>query len=141
MAVGSAGFGDTYALAVLNHTLVSGGAALDSGTAPTVIYVALTTVEPTSGDPGTEVTASGYGAVSVGRAFTAVGQTADNDSNIDFGTLTAGVTIVGITVWKSATVVDVDSADYMYFLEIAPVTFVSGEIPRIPASTLTITVA
>lgn len=136
MAAGDSGFGDTFAAAINTSIFVSGQLA-----EPASIFVKLSTTEPTGAAAGTEVIDAGYSAANPGLgAFAASGQTRDNDAVIDFGTLVGGVTVVGIEIW-AITPTDVEAVGRLLWIEITPVVFTAGEIPRIPIGDLNITVA
>ena len=110
----------------------------DSATRPTAWYVGLFTAAPSDTGGGTEVSGNGYARVSTGTmSVTGTATTATNSAAIEFSAASGGN-------WGTIThaaVFDASSAGNM--LAWAPLTtsrtINDGDVFRIPASSLTIT--
>lgn len=110
----------------------------DSATRPTAWYVGLFTAAPSDTGGGTEVSGSGYARVATGTiSVTGTATTATNSAAIEFAAASGGN-------WGTIThaaVFDASSAGNM--LAWAPLTtsrtINDGDVFRIPASSLTIT--
>jgi hypothetical protein len=124
-------FSDYLENKVMLH--VFGGTAY---TAPTTLYLALYTTAPTDTGGGTELSGSGYARQTV--AFTVTNDTASNTSAIEFPTATGSWgTIVAVGVFDQLT-----SGNLLAYGNLtASKTIASGDVFRVPAGDLDITLA
>ena len=124
-------FSDYLENKVMLH--VFGGTAY---TAPTTLYLALYTTAPTDTGGGTELSGSGYARQTA--AFTVTNDTASNTSAIEFPTATGSWgTIVAVGVFDQLT-----SGNLLAYGNLtASKTIASGDVFRVPAGDLDITLA
>ena len=110
----------------------------DSVTRPTAWYVALCTTDPTDSALGTEVTGGGYARQSV--AFTISGNNASNTSAIEFPEATANYgTVVAVMIMPASS--GGSASDMIVHAQLtADKTISTGDIFRIPAGDLDITI-
>lgn len=116
---------------VLLH--VFGGTAY---TAPTTLYLALYTVAPSDTGGGTEVSGTSYARQTV--AFTVTDDTASNTSAVEFPTAgSTWGTIVAVGIFDNLT-----SGNLLAYGNLtASKTIASGDVFRVPAGDLDITLA
>lgn len=124
-------FSDYLENKVMLH--VFGGTAYS---APSTLYLALYTTAPTDTGGGTELSGSGYARQTV--AFTVTNDTASNTSAIEFPTATGSWgTIVAVGVFDQLT-----SGNLLAYGNLtASKTIASGDVFRVPAGDLDITLA
>jgi hypothetical protein len=116
---------------VLLH--VFGGTAY---TAPTTLYLALYTVAPTDTGGGTEVSGTAYARQTI--AFTVTDDTASNTSAVEFPTAgSSWGTVVAVGIFDNLT-----SGNLLAYGNLtASKTIASGDVFRVPAGDLDITLA
>lgn len=124
-------FSDYLENKVMLH--VFGGTAY---TAPSTLYLALYTVAPTDTGGGTEVSGTAYARQTV--AFTVTTDTASNTSAVEFPTAgSSWGTIVAVGVFDQLT-----SGNLLAYGNLtASKTIASGDVFRVPAGDLDITLA
>ncbi len=124
-------FSDYLENKVMLH--VFGGTAY---TAPSTLYLALYTVAPTDTGGGTEVSGTAYARQTV--AFTVTNDTASNTSAVEFPTAgSSWGTIVAVGVFDQLT-----SGNLLAYGNLtASKTIASGDVFRVPAGDLDITLA
>jgi hypothetical protein len=124
-------FSDYLENKVLDH--VFGGV---NYTAPSTLYLALYTVAPTDTGGGTEVSGTAYARQTV--AFTVTNDTASNTSAVEFPTAGASWgTIVAVGIFDALT-----SGNLLAYGNLtASKTIASGDVFRVPAGDLDITLA
>jgi hypothetical protein len=124
---------DTFETHTLKYLLTT-----DSVTRPTAWYVALCTTDPTDSALGTEVTGGGYARQSV--AFTVSGDNASNTSAIEFPEATANYgTVVAVMIMPASS--GGSASDMIVHAQLtADKTISTGDIFRIPAGDLDITI-
>lgn len=112
---------------------VFGGSAYS---APSTLYLALYTVAPTDTGGGTEVSGTAYARQTV--AFTVTNDTASNTSAVEFPTAgSSWGTIVAVGVFDQLT-----SGNLLAYGNLtASKTIASGDVFRVPAGDLDITLA
>jgi len=114
---------------VLDH--VFGGTAY---TAPSTLYVALFTSDPSDGDSGTEVSGGGYTRQTV--TFTTTGATTSNDSAVEYATATANYgTVSHIGIYDASSAGNLLAHASLTSSK----TIETGDVFRIPAGDLDIT--
>lgn len=113
---------------ILQHVLTN-----TAYTSPTTVYLGLHTADPTDAGTGTEVSGGSYARQSC--AFTVSGDTGSNTSAVEFPTATASWGTVGwIAVWDNVT-----GGNLLFHGALtSSKTIASGDVFRIPASNLTI---
>jgi len=124
-------FSDYLENKVMLH--VFGGTAY---TAPSTLYLALYTVAPTDTGGGTEVSGTAYARQTV--AFTVTNDTASNTTAVEFPTAgSSWGTIVAVGVFDQLT-----SGNLLAYGNLtASKTIASGDVFRVPAGDLDITLA
>jgi hypothetical protein len=124
-------FSDYLENKVMLH--VFGGSAYS---APSTLYLALYTVAPTDTGGGTEVSGTAYARQTV--AFTVTNDTASNTSAVEFPTAgSSWGTIVAVGVFDQLT-----SGNLLAYGNLtASKTIASGDVFRVPAGDLDITLA
>ena len=124
-------FSDYLENKVLDH--VFGGV---NYTAPSTLYLALYTVAPTDTGGGTEVSGTAYARQTV--AFTGTNDTASNTSAVEFPTAGASWgTIVAVGIFDALT-----SGNLLAYGNLTDSkTIASGDVFRVPAGDLDITLA
>jgi len=114
---------------ILDH--VFGGTAY---TAPSTLYVALFTSDPSDGDSGTEVSGGGYTRQTV--TFTTSGATTSNDSAVEYATATANYgTVSHIGIYDASSAGNLLAHASLTSSK----TIETGDVFRIPAGDLDIT--
>lgn len=116
---------------VLDH--VFGGTAY---TAPSTLYVALFTADPTDADSGTEVTTVGTAYARQTVTFTTSGATTSNDSAVEYATATSNYgTVSHIGIYDAST-----GGNLLAHASLtSSKTIETGDVFRIPAGDLDIT--
>jgi len=116
---------------VLDH--VFGGTAY---TAPSTLYVALFTADPTDADSGTEVTTVGTAYARQTVTFTTSGATTSNDSAVEYSTATSNFgTVSHIGIYDAST-----GGNLLAHASLtSSKTIETGDVFRIPAGDLDIT--
>lgn len=116
---------------ILDH--VFGGNAY---TAPATKYLALFTAAPGEAGGGTEVTTVGTSYVRQAVAFTVTGNTASNTAAVEYATATASYgTVTHVGVFDAAS-----AGNLMAYAALTtPKTIASGDVFRVPAGDLDIT--
>lgn len=121
----------------LENALINGTIRATTFTAPTTIYVALYTTDPTDADVGTEVTGGSYARQSVTFAAPSNGVSASS-ATITFPTATASwgtVTHIGLRDASTA-------GNLLYHTPLdASKTIGSGDVFQITSGSLTVTLA
>jgi len=105
-------------------------------TAPTTLYLALYTVAPDDTGGGTEVSGTSYARQTV--AFTVVNDTASNTSAVEFPTAgSSWGTVVAVGIFDAST-----SGNLLAYGNLtSSKTIASGDVFRVPAGDLDITLA
>ena len=105
-------------------------------TSPTTVYLGLHTADPTDDGTGTEVSGNAYARQVA--AFTVTNDTASNTSAIEFPTATGSWGTVGwVGVWDALT-----GGNLLFHGALtSPKTIASGDVFRVPAGDLDITLA
>jgi len=121
----------------LENALINGTLRATSYTAPTTVYVALYTTDPTDADTGTEVTGGSYARQSVTFASPSNGVTT-NSADITFPTATAAQgTVTHIGIRDALT-----SGNLLYHTPLdASKTIDLGDIFKITTGNLSVTLA
>lgn len=116
---------------VLDH--VFGGTAY---TAPSTLYVALFTADPTDANSGTEVTTVGTAYARQTVTFTTSGATTSNDSAVEYATATSNYgTVSHIGIYDAST-----GGNLLAHASLtSSKTIETGDVFRIPAGDLDIT--
>lgn len=116
---------------VLDH--VFGGTAY---TAPSTLYVALFTADPTDANSGTEVTTVGTGYARQTVTFTTSGATTSNDLAVEYSTATSNYgTVSHIGIYDAST-----GGNLLAHASLtSSKTIETGDVFRIPAGDLDIT--
>jgi hypothetical protein len=121
----------------LENALINGTLRATSYTAPTTIYVALYTSDPTDADAGTEVTGGSYARTAVTFAAPSNG-VSTNSADVTFPTCTAGwgtVTHIGLRDASTA-------GNLLYHTPLdTSKTIDSGDIFKISTGNLSVTLA
>ena len=121
----------------LENALINGTLRATSYTAPTTVYVALYTSDPTDADTGTEVTGGSYARQSVTFAAPSNG-VSTNNADITFPTCTvAWGTVTHIGIRDAST-----SGNLLYHtpLDVSK-TIAAGDIFKITTGNLSVTLA
>lgn len=126
-----AGFTDYFENKIIDHMLRN-----QAFTPPSQLYLGLFTVSPTDSGGGTEVSGNGYQRVAITLSAASNGQTS-NTATIDFPQATGDWgTIVAAGIFDAVT-----GGNLLMWTTISPQkTITSGDIFRIPAGNLTISV-
>jgi len=105
-------------------------------TAPSTLYLSLHTANPDEDGSGTEVSTSGTAYARTTITFTTSGNTASNDSAVEFATATANFgTVTHVGVWDAST-----SGNLLCYASLSSSkTIETGDVFRVPAGDLDIT--
>ena len=121
----------------LENALVNGTLRATSYTAPTTVYIALYTSDPTDADTGTEVTGGSYARQSVTFGAPSNG-TSTNSADVTFPTATASFgTVTHIGIRDALT-----AGNLLYYtpLDVSK-TIATGDIFKITTGNLSVTLA
>jgi len=108
----------------------------NSYTAPSTLYLSLHTANPDEDGSGTEVSTSGTAYARATITFTTSGNTASNDSAVEFSTATANFgTVTHVGVWDAST-----SGNLLCYAALSSSkTIETGDVFRVPSGDLDIT--
>ena len=105
-------------------------------TAPSTLYLSLHTANPDEDGSGTEVSTSGTAYARATITFTTSGNTASNDSAVEFATATANFgTVTHVGVWDAST-----AGNLLCYASLSSSkTIETGDVFRVPSGDLDIT--